>query len=141
MRKVSKYIGDRIQRRREDFEVQTFRAGGKGGQKQNKVETGVRIIARSTGVSAESRVHRTQLENRKQAFVMLAERLIKHYEREELEQMREKLKAIEVRVYHEKTGVRDHRVPDRVFGYIETLNRPATLDSIMDAVMLSDADE
>ena len=141
MRKVSKYIGDRIQRRREDFEVQTFRAGGKGGQKQNKVETGVRIIDRSTGVSAESRVHRTQLENRKQAFVMLAERLIKHYEREELEQMREKLKAIEVRVYHEKTGVRDHRVPDRVFGYSETLNRPATLDSIMDAVMLSDADE
>ncbi|NIV93003.1 hypothetical protein GWN42_09430, partial [candidate division KSB1 bacterium] len=29
---------------RNEFEVQTFRCGGPGGQAQNKLETGVRII-------------------------------------------------------------------------------------------------
>jgi protein subunit release factor B len=29
---------------KEDFEIQTFCSGGKGGQHQNKVETGVRIL-------------------------------------------------------------------------------------------------
>lgn len=56
-----------------DFVVETFRAGGKGGQNQNKVESGVRIKHPASGAVAESRNHRTQLANKKAAF----ERLIK----------------------------------------------------------------
>lgn len=44
-----------------DCTVQTFRSGGKGGQNQNKRDTGVRIIHRPSGAVGESRQHRTQL--------------------------------------------------------------------------------
>lgn len=51
-----------------DCEVQTFRAGGKGGQNQNKRDTGVRIIHRDSGAVGESREERSQLQNKKIAF-------------------------------------------------------------------------
>ena len=53
---------------KKDFEIQTFRSGGKGGQNQNKVESGVRIIHRDSGAIGESREHRTQGQNKKAAF-------------------------------------------------------------------------
>lgn len=56
---------------KKDFIIQTFRSGGPGGQKQNKVETGVRIIHPDSGARGESRVYRTQLQNRKAAFEKL----------------------------------------------------------------------
>lgn len=51
-----------------DCEVQTFRSGGKGGQNQNKRDTGVRIIHHPSGARAESREHRTQWQNKKAAW-------------------------------------------------------------------------
>ena len=58
---------------KKDLEIQTFRSGGKGGQNQNKRETGVRIIHRESGAVGESREHRDQLQNKKVAF----ERMVK----------------------------------------------------------------
>jgi peptide chain release factor 1 len=58
---------------KKDFETQTFRAGGPGGQYQNKVETAVRIIHPASGAVGESREQRTQLANRKIAFRRLVE--------------------------------------------------------------------
>lgn len=51
-----------------DFDVQVFRAGGKGGQKQNKTSSGVRIIHRQSNARGESREERSQLQNKKLAF-------------------------------------------------------------------------
>lgn len=51
-----------------DCEIQTFRSGGKGGQNQNKVESGVRIIHHPSGARGESREFRSQLENKRAAF-------------------------------------------------------------------------
>ena len=51
-----------------DFVVQTFRCGGKGGQNVNKVESGVRITHPETGVVYESREERTQAANKRIAF-------------------------------------------------------------------------
>jgi protein subunit release factor A len=45
-------------------EIQTFRAGGKGGQHQNKVESGVRLLHRPSGVAVESREGRSQYMNK-----------------------------------------------------------------------------
>jgi len=53
---------------KKDFEIQTFRCGGKGGQNVNKVETGVRIIHHASGAIGEGREYRTQGENKKSAF-------------------------------------------------------------------------
>jgi protein subunit release factor B len=57
---------------RKDFEIQTFRAGGKGGQNQNKRDTGVRIIHAASGAVGESRTERSQYQNRKLALERLA---------------------------------------------------------------------
>lgn len=51
-----------------DCIVQTFRSGGPGGQNQNKVESGVRIIHPPSGAKGESREFRSQLENKRAAF-------------------------------------------------------------------------
>lgn len=58
---------------KKDFDIQTFRSGGKGGQNQNARDTGVRIIHPPSGARGESREHRTQLQNRKAAFQRMAD--------------------------------------------------------------------
>lgn len=54
-----------------DCEVQTFRAGGKGGQNQNKTSSGVRVIHHPSGARGESREERSQLQNKKTAFTRM----------------------------------------------------------------------
>lgn len=56
-----------------DCEVQTFRAGGKGGQNQNKRDTGVRVIHHPSGAVGEAREERSQLQNKQTAFRKMAE--------------------------------------------------------------------
>jgi protein subunit release factor B len=53
---------------RENFTWQTFRSGGKGGQHQNKTESGVRCIHEASGARGESREERSQWANKKKAF-------------------------------------------------------------------------
>lgn len=56
---------------KKDFDVQTFRCGGHGGQKVNKTSSGVRIIHRESGAVGESRTDRSQAQNKKLAFQRL----------------------------------------------------------------------
>ena len=56
-----------------DCEVQHFRSGGKGGQNQNKRDTGTRVIHHPSGARGESREERSQLQNKKKAFVRMVE--------------------------------------------------------------------
>jgi protein subunit release factor B len=58
---------------KDDCVFQTFRSGGKGGQNQNKVESGVRVIHPPSGAIGESREHRDQLQNKRSAFRRMAE--------------------------------------------------------------------
>ena len=51
--------------------VDTFRSGGAGGQHQNKVESGVRLTHRPTGIVVTSRKHRSQHRNRQEALARL----------------------------------------------------------------------
>jgi protein subunit release factor B len=53
---------------KKDFEIQTFRCGGKGGQNVNKVETGVRIIHPASGAIGKAVDTRHQAKNRELAF-------------------------------------------------------------------------
>ena len=54
-----------------DCEVQTFRSGGAGGQNQNKRDSGVRVIHRPSGAVGESREERSQLQNKRNAFLKM----------------------------------------------------------------------
>ena len=56
---------------KKDFITQVFRAGGPGGQKQNKTSSAVRIIHTPSGARGECRNHRQQSQNKKEAFKRL----------------------------------------------------------------------
>lgn len=57
---------------KKDLVIETFRAGGKGGQNQNKRDTGVRVKHPPSGAVGESREERSQLQNKRTAFTRMA---------------------------------------------------------------------
>ena len=58
---------------KKDFDVQTFKSGGPGGQHQNKTDSGVRIVHRASGATGESRTDKSQHRNKRLALKRLTE--------------------------------------------------------------------
>jgi ribosome-associated protein len=58
-----------------DCDLEFFIASGPGGQHRNKVETGVRLTHRPSGISVTATERRSQHANREVAFERMAERL------------------------------------------------------------------
>lgn len=58
-------------------DVSTFRAGGPGGQYQNKTDSAVRLRHRPTGIVVTCRAQRSQYQNKQTCLRRLRERIAK----------------------------------------------------------------
>jgi peptide chain release factor 1 len=96
--------------RRKDFRIDTFRSGGNGGQNQNKVESGVRIVHLATGLVGECRASPSQHQNKRTAFRALAAKLVAHVHAQQ--EGRPPISNETIRTYHEP----DNRVKDHASG-------------------------
>lgn len=119
----------------DEIKVDTFRAGGAGGQHVNMTDSAVRITHIPTGIVVQCQNERSQIQNRETAMKVLKARLLELKEREAEEKLREmkgEMKRIEwgsqIRsyIFHPYSMVKDHRTG------IEVGNIDAVMDGELD---------
>jgi peptide chain release factor 2 len=121
--------------RPEDIRIDTYRAGGAGGQHVNKTDSAVRITHFPTGIVVQCQNERSQHKNKALAMKVLRSRLYQYYrERQEEERAKQEKEKKDISwgnqirsyVFQPYTMVKDHRTKQ------ESGNIQAVMDGALD---------
>lgn len=131
-----------------DLRIDTYRAGGAGGQHVNRTDSAVRIVHIPTGIVVQCQNERSQIQNREQAMRMLRSKLWDKALQERADEVSAFRKSQvgsgdrseRIRTYNYPQGrVTDHRIGLTLYSLESFLN--GNLDEMIDALITADTAE
>lgn len=131
-----------------DLQIDTYRAGGAGGQHVNKTESAIRITHLPSGIVVECQDERSQHKNKDKAMKVLRSRLYDSMLAEQNEKIASERKgqvgtgdrSERIRTYNYPQGrMTDHRIGLTLYKLEQILN--GDLDEIFDALLTADRAE
>jgi peptide chain release factor 1 len=132
----------------DDLQIDTFRAGGAGGQHVNKTESAIRITHLPTGLVVECQDERSQHKNKDRAMKILRSRLYEKMLREQTDKIASERKlqvgtgdrSERIRTYNFPQGrMTDHRIGLTLYKLDAVMN--GDLDELLDSLITFDQAE
>ena len=129
----------------DDLIIETYSAGGPGGQHVNKTESAVRIIHKPTGIVAICQDERSQHKNRDKAMKVLYARLYDYYQSQQEDELTRTRRlqvgtgdrSERIRTYNfPENRVTDHRIKLTLYQLPEILE--GNIDPLVDALTAED---
>ena len=132
----------------EELRVDTFRAGGPGGQHANMTDSAVRMTHLPTGIMVVCKDERSQIKNRARAMKILLARLYDHMQAEQDDERMEARKSMvgsgdrseKIRTYNfQDRRVTDHRIGLSLYQLDNVLD--GGMDMVIDPLIAADQAE
>lgn len=131
---ISPEIADaKIEINDKDLRIDTYRAGGAGGQHVNKTDSAVRITHLPTGVVAQCQNERSQLQNKQTAMKVLLSRIAQKQENEK----RAAAQSVEKQKIEWGSQIRSYVLhPYRMVKDLRTSHESSQPDAVLDGALM-----